>query len=50
MHHFMPEAEETDCVDNNYFRREPKVQRVSVCWKELCHVRCETKKTSFSSN
>lgn len=50
MNHFAPEAEELDCMDNNYFRREPKVQSVSVCWRELCHVRCGRKKASFSSN
>jgi len=32
------------------FSREPNVQSVSVCWKELCHVRCGMKKASFSSN
>jgi len=50
MHHFTPETEELDFTDNNYFRREPKFQSVSFCWKELCHVRCGMKKASFSSS
>jgi len=50
MHHFTPEAEGLDYVDNKYFRREPKVQSVSVSLKEICHVRCGMKKASFISN